>query len=60
VVPPDHAIPHRTNEEDRQLAPQSSRTPSVITSKAAINDHLKTGQRNRGQDMKLFYRGGGS
>ena len=34
--------------------------PSVITSKAAINDHFKTGQRNRGQDMKLFYRAGGS
>jgi YhcG PDDEXK nuclease domain len=33
---------------------------SVITSKAAINDHFKTGQRNRGQDMKLFYRAGGS
>jgi hypothetical protein len=25
----------------------------VITSKAAINDHFKTGQRNRGQDMKF-------
>jgi hypothetical protein len=34
-------------------------TSSVITSKPAINDHFKTGQRNRGQDMKLFYRAGG-
>jgi hypothetical protein len=33
---------------------------SVITSKPAINDHLKTGQRSRAQDMKLFYRAGGS
>jgi hypothetical protein len=28
----------------------------VITSKPAIDDHLKTGQRSRSQDMKLFYR----
>ena len=33
---------------------------SVITSKPAINDHFKTGQRSRAQDMKLFYRAGGS
>jgi hypothetical protein len=33
---------------------------SVITSKPAICDHFKTGQRSRGQDMKLFYRAGGS
>jgi hypothetical protein len=33
---------------------------SVITSKPAINDHFKTGQRSRTQDMKLFYRVGGS
>jgi len=30
--------------------------PSVNTSKPAINDHFKTGQRSRTQDMKLFYR----
>src|SRR5262249_23095091 len=43
VVPPDHAIPHRTNEEDRQLAPQSSRTHLELfpRSKAAF-------QRRRG------------
>jgi hypothetical protein len=29
---------------------------SVITAKPAICDHFKTGQRSRGQDMKLFYR----
>jgi hypothetical protein len=39
-----------------RLCPASS----VITSKPAINDHLKTGQRSRAQDMKLFYRAGGS
>jgi hypothetical protein len=33
---------------------------SVITSKPAIYDHFKTGQRSRAQDMKLFYRAGGS
>jgi hypothetical protein len=33
---------------------------SVITSKPAINDHFKTGQRSQAQDMKLFYRAGGS
>jgi transposase len=33
---------------------------SVITSKPAINDHLKTGQWSWIQDMKLFYRAGGS
>jgi hypothetical protein len=32
---------------------------SVITSKPAINDHFKTGQRSRTQDMKLFYRAEG-
>jgi hypothetical protein len=32
--------------------------PSVITSKPAINDHFKTGQRSRAQNMKLFYRDG--
>jgi hypothetical protein len=32
----------------------------VITSKPAIYDHFKTGQRSRAQDMKLFYRAGGS
>jgi hypothetical protein len=32
--------------------------PSVITAKPAICDHFKTGQRSRGQDMKLFYRAG--
>jgi hypothetical protein len=32
----------------------------VITSKPAINDHFKTGQRSRTQDMKLFYRDDGS
>src|ERR1035438_1669929 len=32
--------------------------PSVITSKPAINDHFKTGQRSRAQDMTLFYRAG--
>jgi hypothetical protein len=31
---------------------------SVITSKPAINDHFKTGQRSRAQNMKLFYRDG--
>jgi hypothetical protein len=31
----------------------------VITSKPAINDHFKTGQRSRTQDMKLFYRAEG-
>ncbi len=43
VVPPDHAIPHRTNEEDRQFAPQSSRTHLELfpRSKAAL-------QRRRG------------
>jgi hypothetical protein len=35
-------------------------TASVITSKPAIHDHFKTGQRSRTQDMKLFYRVGGS
>src|ERR1017187_10931430 len=34
--------------------------PSVITSKPAINDHFKTGQRSRAQNMKLFYRDGAS
>jgi hypothetical protein len=33
---------------------------SVITSKPAINDHFKTGQRSRAQNMKLFYRNGAS
>jgi len=33
---------------------------SVITSKPAINDHFKTGQRSRAQHMKLFYRDGAS
>jgi hypothetical protein len=33
---------------------------SVITSKPAINDHFKTGQRSRTQDMKLFYLADGS
>jgi hypothetical protein len=28
---------------------------SVITSKPAICDHFKTGQRSRAQNMKLFY-----
>jgi hypothetical protein len=32
----------------------------MITSKPAIYDHFKTGQRSRTQDMKLFYRAGGS
>jgi hypothetical protein len=32
----------------------------VITSKPAIYDHFKTGQRSRAQDMKLFYRAGAS
>src|ERR1019366_3359498 len=32
---------------------------SVITSKPAINDHFKTGQGSRTQDMKLFYRAEG-
>ena len=32
--------------------------PSVITSKPAINDHFKTGQRSRVQNLKLFYRDG--
>jgi hypothetical protein len=31
---------------------------SVITSKPAINDHFKTGQRSRVQNMMLFYRDG--
>ena len=29
--------------------------PSVITSKPAIHDHFKTGQRSCTQNMKLFY-----
>jgi cobalamin biosynthesis protein CobD/CbiB len=33
---------------------------SVITSKPAICDHFKTGQRSWAQDMKLFYRVGTS
>jgi len=33
---------------------------SVITSKPAIRDHFKTGQRSLAQDMKLFYRAGAS
>jgi hypothetical protein len=37
------------------LRPQAA---SVITSKPAINDHFKTGQRSRAQNMKLFYRDG--
>ena len=41
------------------ISPRSS-TTSVITSKPAINDHFKTGQRSRIQDMKLFYRASGS
>ena len=43
------------------LAPIGSQKPfwpSVITAKPAICDHFKTGQRSRGQDMKLFYRAG--
>src|ERR1700680_1298951 len=32
---------------------------SMITSKPAIYDHFKTGQRGRTQDMKLFYRADG-
>jgi len=40
--------------------PSTSLKPSVITSKPAIDDHFKTGQRSRTQDMKLFYRTGGS
>ena len=39
---------------------EAGHSASVITSKAAINDHFKTGQRNRGQDMKLFYRASSS
>jgi hypothetical protein len=30
-------------------------TASVITSKPAIHDHFKTGQRSCTQNMKLFY-----
>src|ERR1035438_6639783 len=33
---------------------------SVITSKLPRNDHFKTGQRSRAQNMKLFYRDGAS
>ena len=33
---------------------------SVITSKPAIYDHFKTGQRGRAQNMNLFYRAGAS
>jgi hypothetical protein len=50
----DHEKADTTGSRDRFV------TASVITSKAAINDHFKTGQRNRGQDMKLFYRASGS
>jgi hypothetical protein len=32
-----------------------ARVPSVITSKPAIHDHFKTGQRSCTQNMKLFY-----
>ena len=32
----------------------------MITSKPAIYDHFKSGQRSRTQDMKLFYRASGS
>jgi hypothetical protein len=32
----------------------------MITSKPAIYDHFKTGQRSRTQDMKLFYLADGS
>jgi hypothetical protein len=32
---------------------------SVIASKAAINDHFKTGQRSHTQDTRLFYRARG-
>jgi hypothetical protein len=42
--------------EARKDAP--STVASVITAKPAICDHFKTGQRSRGQDMKLFYRAG--
>ena len=31
------------------------RSPSVITSKPAIHDHFKTGQRSCTQNMKLLY-----
>jgi hypothetical protein len=43
---------------DRVLDTVPSNTSSVITAKPAICDHFKTGQRSRGQDMKLFYRAG--
>jgi hypothetical protein len=42
------------------LARSEVSTSSVITSKPAINDHFKTGQRSRTQDMKLFYLSDGS
>jgi hypothetical protein len=44
-----------TTTREQRGSHQLPRT-SVNTSKPAINDHFKTGQRSRTQDMKLFYR----
>ena len=58
-MPQAHRFRRVRHSRGRQETGSSS-SASVITSKPAIYDHFKTGQRSRTQDMKLFYRAGGS
>jgi hypothetical protein len=52
------AANHSISIEIKDAALTKTGLASVITSKPAINDHFKTGQRSRVQNMKLFYRDG--
>src|ERR1700682_5196573 len=50
VVPPDHAIPHRTHEEDRPFATQASRThPELFPCSKATFQRRSGGFEQQGQ-----------
>jgi hypothetical protein len=57
---PALGVPFESYARKRVYGPPSIHSALGDHLKAAINDHFKTGQRSRGQDMKLFYRAGGS
>src|SRR5258708_35245848 len=49
VVPPDHAVPHRTHEEDRPFATQSSRThPELFPGPKATFQRRRGGLEQQG------------
>jgi hypothetical protein len=47
-------VPVMVRSLQEQMQTGVRETPSVITSKAAMRDHFKTGQMSHAQDLNLF------